>query len=163
MVLDMNSVLILYKYSVFCSSFLERREINRMTVPFSDKWPCVLQYLWHGRQEKNIKTENGWKMTRYGVCLILERGEVSLPEGLQQWMSWHWYMFLSSLLVIVAVLLYTLLCFEPLRDFSSTSGGQTAQESAVIDGHVCPRGWRGRQSSFQWWRHFPAWPRDFFN
>lgn len=88
-------------------------------------------------------------MTIYGVCLILERGEVSLPEGLQQWMSWHWYIFFPSLLVIVAVLLYTLLCFQSLRDFSGTSRGQTAQESAVIDGYVCPRGWRGQQSSLR--------------
>lgn len=32
-------------------------------------------------------------MTRYGVCLILERGEVSLPEGLQQGMSRRWCIF----------------------------------------------------------------------
>lgn len=32
-------------------------------------------------------------MTRYGVCLNLERGEVSLPEGLQQGMSRQWYIF----------------------------------------------------------------------
>lgn len=95
----------------FCSSFLESREVNSMTVQFSDKWPCVLQKLWHQRQKKKIKQENGRKMTRYGVCLIPERGEVSLPEGLQQEMSWHWGVFLSSLLVRVVVLLYTLLCF----------------------------------------------------
>lgn len=33
-------------------------------------------------KQKKIEEEDGGKMKRYGVCLILERGEVSLPEGL---------------------------------------------------------------------------------
>lgn len=37
-------------------------------------------------------------MTRYGACLILERGEVSLPEGLQQGMSQRRCIFFSHCL-----------------------------------------------------------------
>lgn len=33
-------------------------------------------------KKKNIEEENGKEMTRYGVCLIPERREVSLPGGL---------------------------------------------------------------------------------
>lgn len=38
---------------------------------------------------EKIEEQNGGKMTRYGVCLIFERGEVSLLEG-QRGMSWQW-------------------------------------------------------------------------
>lgn len=44
-------------------------------------------------RKKKIEEENGGKMTRYGVCLILERGEVSLPEGPQHGMSLRWCIF----------------------------------------------------------------------
>lgn len=70
---------------------------------------CDTEGRKNGRKKK-IEEENGGKMTRYGVCLILERGEVSLPEGLQQGMSRRWCVFFS-LLVRVVVLLHTLLCF----------------------------------------------------
>lgn len=63
-----------------------------------------------GKKKKKIEEENGGKMTRYGVCLVLERGEVSLPEGLQQGMSRRRCIFFS-LLVRVVVLLHILLCF----------------------------------------------------
>lgn len=55
-----------------------------------------------GGKKEDRGRERG-KMTRYGVCLILERGEVSLPEGLQRGDV--------SLLVRVGVLLHKLLCF----------------------------------------------------
>lgn len=40
----------------------------------------------NGREGKIRRSRKGaeGKMTRYGVCLILERGEVSSPEGLQR-------------------------------------------------------------------------------
>lgn len=41
-----------------------------------------------------MREENGGKMTRYGACLILERGEVLIPEGLQQGMSQQQFFFL---------------------------------------------------------------------
>lgn len=62
------------------------------------------------RKKKKSEEENGRKMTRYGVCLILERGEVSLPEGLQQGMSPRRCVFFSLLVRVVPVL-HTLLCF----------------------------------------------------
>lgn len=76
--------------------------------------------------KKKIKGENGGKMTRYGVCLILKRGEVSLPGGLQQWMSWHWCIFFSSLLVIASV-------------FSVTQGLQRHQQGPASPGMSCDR------------------------
>ncbi len=86
-------------------------------------------------------------MTRYGVCLILERGEVSLPEGLVQGTSPRWYILFFLLLVRVEAGLHTLLCLLATQGFSGTSRSQTAQESAVMDGFVRPRGWRGRRGS----------------
>lgn len=53
------------------------------------------------------KGENRQKMTRYGVFLILERGWVSLPEGLQQGMSSFFFFFSFLLLVSVVAPLCT--------------------------------------------------------
>lgn len=58
-------------------------------VPLSDKRPFVrakeINKEKNGREGKIRRSRKGaeGKMTRYGVCLILERGEVSSPEGLQ--------------------------------------------------------------------------------
>lgn len=46
-------------------------------------------------------------MTRYGVFLILERGWVSLPEGLQQGVSSFFFFFSFLLLVSVVAPLCT--------------------------------------------------------
>lgn len=82
-------------------------------------------------------------MTRYGVFLILERGWVSLPEGLQQGMSSFFFFFFffaacqcCGAAMHSCVFSHSGISVEP-------AGAKAAQKSAVTDSHVSLRGWRG--------------------
>lgn len=79
-------------------------------------------------------------MTRYGVFLILERGWVSLPEGLQQGMS-SFFFFFSFLLLVSVCGAAMHSCVFSHSGISVEPAG--AQKSAVTDSHVSLRGWRG--------------------
>lgn len=88
-------------------------------------------------------------MTRYCASLILERGEVSLPEGLQHGMSPQWCFFLNTACQsCVSVTLFSVTSvFSVTQRLQCHWQGQTSQESGVMDVSVCRRGWRGHRSS----------------
>lgn len=75
-------------------------------------------------------------MTRYGVCLILENGEVSLPEGR---LGGDVFFFSHCLSEMCFSNIH--LCVFSHSGISAAPGkSQTAQESSMMDSVVHPRG-----------------------
>lgn len=76
--------------------------------------------------EKEDRRREWSKDDKYGACLILERGEALIPEGLQQGMSQQQFFFFFQLPLLVGVVApqHKLHRFQPLWDFCGTNRSQ---------------------------------------